>query len=118
MRERQALRGIEVIKDVTRQAIFYESPPPIGDDDSRQGQPPDPYFRQNFKPEELANVVSPALRYKLWRLSSDIFREHCEKSLSIPYVKCPDWVMDDVMFLARSLRYTMSHTETTGTVNR
>jgi len=98
-RERQALRGIEVIKEVTGRAIFYESPPPIGDDDFVRANL-DPYFRQNFKQEELANIVSPALRYKLWRLSSDLFREHCE-SLSIPYVTCPDWVMDDGMFLKR-----------------
>jgi hypothetical protein len=72
--------------------IHLESPPPIGNDVYVQ-QYLDPYFKE--KPQEIAPRI---LRYKLWRLHSEIVKQVCSK-INVTFVPVPTETLDREGFL-------------------
>lgn len=104
-RMRRALAALALLKQHATERMYHlESPPPIGDDD---------YIRQNIDPfyqkrgvAELG-IVSRGLRYKLWRLHSEIVRRACSE-LAIDFVPCPREAIDDG-FLRRDLYANATH---------
>jgi hypothetical protein len=62
-----------------------ESPPPVADDEYIRASI-DPYFVERGVGE--LGIVSPLLRYKLWRLYSGLVRRACV-ALRINFVPCP-----------------------------
>lgn len=92
------LDGLKTIKDLfIDKVVFIESPPPIGDDEYVRAYL-DEYFIKAFP--EGREIVSPALRYKLWRTASGIYQSRCEE-IDIPYLKCPASAMIDGMYLKK-----------------
>jgi hypothetical protein len=65
------------------ETVHVESPPPIGDDDFI-ARNLDWYFKtsdEGLRPK----IAPPALRYKLWRVSCELYARHC-RAAGIPYI--------------------------------
>lgn len=81
--------ALSIMKLLRRHAagpMFHlESPPPVADDDYIRASI-DPYFQRQGIAE--LGIVSPRLRYKLWRLHSELVRRACV-ALKIEFVACP-----------------------------
>jgi hypothetical protein len=97
-RVQRALREIALLRDIAgERMLVLESPPPIGDD-AQILKCSRPYFFKHGDSEW--RVVSPALRYKLWRVSSEIYSDFCRER-GLVFVSAPTSAMDAGMFLKR-----------------
>jgi hypothetical protein len=76
--------------------VHISSPPPIADDTFIENNLDD-FFKKKQGGDH--SVVHKALRYKLWRLSADLYKEFCIAS-DVRYLMPPEPVMDHGMFLA------------------
>ena len=77
-----------------------ECPPPNGDNDfirNNLGR----YFEENFQPEQLNALSTPAQRYKFWVLQSQMYAKKCSE-LAIEYIGVPRTGISDEGFLAPS----------------
>jgi hypothetical protein len=85
--------ALSIMKLLRRQALgrmyHFESPPPVADDDYIRASI-DPYFQRRGVAD--LGIVSPRLRYKLWRLHSELVRRAC-LALKIEFVACPPEAM-------------------------
>lgn len=83
-----------------------ESPPPVAARSFIEKRI-EPYFRD--MPEFKRNGISPGgLRYRVWRLSCRILRDHC-RSLGCGYIPTPAGVFDGSGFLAQSFANDSTH---------
>ena len=87
--QRRMFRALSIMSLLKKRAgaLMYhlESPPPIADDDYIRGSI-DKYFEKRGAAQ--LGIVSPRLRYKLWRLHSQIVRKACLE-LEIEFIPCP-----------------------------
>jgi hypothetical protein len=91
---RDRTKRLDLLEQVVRAAAGpvyqFESPPPCRDDRPANG------------------VASGYLRYKVWRLHSDVVREHAER-IGAHYVPRPDEAVDEEGFLKPQFALTMTH---------
>ena len=88
-RRMEILSYLKVIRDHARQPMIHlESPPPIPDEDHIRRHPR--IFRESIAEHGVAPAV---LRYKLWRVHSEIFREACEAA-DITFLPVPADMQD------------------------
>lgn len=103
--ERMISIDLEAMKMLRAKAWFahLESPPPIGDDAHIQ-EHLDPYFRGQPSP-----VIAPkGLRYKLWRLNSEIIATFCAAN-DIGFVAAPETTIDDGFLAPRFYALNATH---------
>jgi hypothetical protein len=92
------LRGIDhFAQRFGERAVCVESPPPLGDDEYVR-QYLDAHFHDAFAAGR--DVVSAAMRYKLWRLACAVFRDRCERR-GVSYMSTPVEALEDGRFLRR-----------------
>ncbi len=95
-RVRPALAMIDELHSIVGERILVlESPPPIGDD-SHILKHSGPYFLRRYGRDW--KIVSPAFRYKIWRVSSALYIDFCSRR-SIEFLPAPAETMEDGMFL-------------------
>ena len=75
--------------------VHLESPPPIGDDSHVSL-----YLDQYFDKKQSKLVAPRHLRYKLWRLHSNIVRRHCGR-IDVSFIDVPEETLDTDGFLRR-----------------
>jgi hypothetical protein len=56
------------------------------------------YFEDNFPPEQLERLSTPAQRYKFWVLQSEMYADKCAE-LGIDYMRVPESAIGDDGFL-------------------
>lgn len=82
-----------VAAETKRTVVQLESPPPIGCNK---------FIEKNldtyFKAESEIDVAPPLIRWKFWRLHSEIVKSHCEKH-GIVFMPAPKDAMDSQGFL-------------------
>lgn len=101
----RALSIVSLLKRHANGPMFHlESPPPIAEDDYIKNSI-DKYFEKRGVAE--LGIVSRSLRYKLWRLHSEIVRSECQR-LQIEFVPCPEEAIVDG-FLRQDLRANATH---------
>ncbi len=95
---------MSAVRDAVQGAMFHmESPPTYADE---QVPPDDPGFALFFG---QGAAFSPAwLRYKLWRIHSDIVAEHCLRH-GIVFVAHPAEAVDGTGFLLAAFHGTPAH---------
>lgn len=87
---RPTFRLLRLVKTATRKPLYHlESPPPIPSEDHIKRHPVG--FGDLI---EKLGVAPAALRYKLWRLHSEIFRETCERH-RVRFVAAPREMQDE-----------------------
>jgi hypothetical protein len=95
-RIRRSLRELALLQDaIGERMLVLESPPPIGDDAhvlKHSGH----HFCRHYGDDW--QVVSPALRYKFWRVSSAIYAAFCRQR-GVTFVPAPADTMERGMFL-------------------
>ena len=95
-RVRPALAMIDELHSIVGERILVlESPPPIGDN-SHILKHSGPYFLRRYGRDW--KIVSPAFRYKIWRVSSALYIDFCSRR-SIEFLPAPAETMEDGMFL-------------------
>jgi hypothetical protein len=106
--QRRMFRALSILSLLKQRAdgpmYHLESPPPIGDDDYIRNNI-DPYYQKRGVAE--LGIVSRNLRYKLWRLHSQLVRQACTE-LQIEFIPCPAEAMQGG-FLREDLRANATH---------
>jgi hypothetical protein len=86
--------GISILsRTVTTRLVHLEPPPPIADNDRIA-----PHVPWIFFPDQPKVVAPKWVRYKLWRLHSELIAEACAR-LGITYVRVPNRALDEDGFL-------------------
>jgi hypothetical protein len=89
-------KTIDGVRSAVGKRIFVlESPPPIRDD-AHVIKYCGHHFRSRLGPDY--KIVTATLRYKIWRVSSELYIDHCNRR-SIEFVPAPADTMEDGMFL-------------------
>ncbi|MCJ2043552.1 hypothetical protein MKK58_03235 [Methylobacterium sp. J-078] len=90
---RHILLGIPLIKqEINVPVIYLETPPPIGDNEYIRAHPS---WAAGLMNEGIAD---PLVRYKLWRIHSQLIQEACEKH-GVRFISLPSSVLDERGFL-------------------
>ncbi len=87
---------LSVISDLSFNALHLEPPPPL-DDEQLIMDNLESYFTDRYNSPRLAN---PNIRFKLWRLYSDLFCGLCKK-YNVPYIPAPETMIINGKFLKR-----------------
>jgi hypothetical protein len=77
--------------------LVLESPPPVEDDEHVRKS-----FSRHFQKRDHSSfkVTNPSFRYKIWRVSSEIYLDFCSRE-SLSFVDAPSSSMENGMFLRR-----------------
>lgn len=105
---RQSFRGrlklLHRLRDLTNGSIYqFELPPPVSDDWMQAW-----LARRPLETTEGVGLPGRFLRFKLWRVASQLFREEAE-SVGATFVERPGEAVDDEGFMRDELVRNMTH---------